>query len=370
LLDNNKKKIIYLISSIHPSGPTTVLYNLINNLDKNIYDVFLFILSKKVNSTDNMFKEIVNQIYYFPINKLYHLKKRLRTISPDIVHSQSLRADIIHSLVANKAQTSFSTIHSYYPLDYSLNLFGKTIGSLISYIHIKSLRKISNLVGCSHALSIQYNKKYNLNMEYVLNGIKSNHYLMGPQKINRESLLIKYGIPTNVKLWVTNSRPVKGKDVITTINGFLHFNNLDINNKYYLLIVGECSKDAFNLSRNSHEIVLVGNVSNASFINLLNLSELYISSSLTEGCPLAVLEAINMENNILLSNIEAHLEIKRNHSITDTFEVHNSTDLCRKMVEISNKNKLPQFSFPDCYTDLKMAEQYHNLYAQTKNTID
>ena len=142
MLDNNKKKIIYLISSIHPSGPTTVLYNLINNLDKNIYDVFLFILSKKVNSTDNMFKEIVNQIYYFPINKLYHLKKRLRTISPDIVHSQSLRADIIHSLVANKAHTSFSTIHSYYPLDYSLNLFGKTIGSLISYIHIKSLRKI------------------------------------------------------------------------------------------------------------------------------------------------------------------------------------------------------------------------------------
>ena len=108
----------------------------------------------------------------------------------------------------------------------------------------------------------------------------------------------------------------------------------------------------------------------ASFINLLNLSELYISSSLTEGCPLAVLEAINMGNNILLSNIEAHLEIKRNHPITETFEVHNSTDLCRKMVEISKKNKLPKLNFPESYTDLKMAEQYHNLYAQTKNTID
>ena len=370
MLDNTKTKIIYLISSLHPSGPTTVLYNLINKLDKKNYKISIFIFSKKENSKDNKFRKIVNQVYYFPINKLHHLKKTLRIISPDIMHSQGFRADIIHSLIVNKKSISFATIHSYYPLDYSLNLFGKTIGPLISYIHIYFLRRITNLVSCSQTLSNEYKKIYNLNMKYVLNGIKANYDLMRSQTINRESLLIKYGIPKDAKLYITNSRPVKGKDVTTTINGFLHFNNLNINNKYYLLIVGECSKDVSNLSRNSHEIVLIGDMLRTNFIELLSFSELYISSSLTEGCPLAVLEAINMGNNILLSNIEAHLEIKRNYSAVDIFEVNNSMDLCRKMVEINKEKKCLKLTFPECYTDLRMAEQYHKLYLQTKNAIE
>ena len=56
MLDNNKKKIIYLISSIHPSGPTTVLYNLINNFNSFIGNIENDLLSGNVLFADGSIK--------------------------------------------------------------------------------------------------------------------------------------------------------------------------------------------------------------------------------------------------------------------------------------------------------------------------
>lgn len=296
----HKIRVLYITSTLQDSGPINVLKNIILYLDRNLFEPVILTLSPESNdSRKKFFEEILKvKVISFNLSRITGLmitKKDIDNIVKnqhiDLIHSHCLRADIIASKV--KCIPTLSTLHNHPFLDYGMS-FGKIKGFLAAYIHINSIKKISYPISCSKNISKQLNLAYNLNLHYVQNGVDIDEFL--PKDKNTDNI-------TFISIGGLTVR----KDPLTIIKAFKLLNN----NKYKLIFLGDgplkeiCVKEARGL-----------NIEFAGFQKeiktFVERSDYFISSSLSEGLPNSVLEAMSYGLPCILSDIPSHNEFYDN----------------------------------------------------------
>lgn len=306
-----KKKILYVVSNLKKCGPINVLYNLIKYIDKDIYDVYVVSLSPQgENSREKEFKYLNCKIYNLNLNKLNSIfyglskiKQIVRENKIDIIHSHGLRPDIINSKI--KGCKTISTLHNYPYYDYKMG-YGKIIGYLAATYHVKILKNINMICGCSKSLKDLIMSK-GIKIDYVQNGVDDSVF-EEPTKEEKKDLRKKMNLPIDDKIFIVVGDLSMRKNPSLIIDCFKLRNNK--NEKLVFIGNGELYEQSIKQSKENANIIFKGRVTNVD--QYLKASDYYISSSLAEGLPNSILEAMSTGIPCILSNIPPHEEISNN----------------------------------------------------------
>lgn len=332
----NKIKILYIVSTLKNTGPINVLYGIIKNLDKNLFDVSIVTLSpESIDSREKDFLElgaIIKKVDKSRSSMIISGKKILfkfiKEINPDIIHSHGFRSDYYNSKY-NRG-VSFTTIHNYPHKDYIME-YGKFLGKLMYRSQIKYIKNIKYPVACSKAISNELEDIFGVRTLYIQNGIDVEKYENILNENEKIELKEKLNIPTNKKIIISVGKLNDRKNPIYLIESFLKSN---VKNDYYLILLGDGLLMDDLKKRFGSEVMLLGNVNNVQ--EYLKISDLFVSASKAEGLPNAVLEAMANGIPTLLSNIPPHKEIlEYNNNAGLIFELKNN-DLVNKFNNISN----------------------------------
>lgn len=363
------KKILFLFSSFKDCGPLTMAINIAKNLSKDeFHSIFVSISNEKNNTREDYIRaegiEIVelniNRLL-FPIlgySKFINIVKRVK---PNIIHSHLLRADFLNSIIKMNNVSRLSTLHNQPYLDYSYT-YGRLIGYLTAYIHIKLTSNITTLVSCSNFIKNFYDKRNKSLVKTIQVGVRTDIFspVAWDEKQNMRS---KLKIETNAIAFIVLGNIVPRKNISAIINAF---ESAQLPKNAILLIAGDGEEraklESISYSKN---IKFVGRVVDAR--EYLLASDYYISASLAEGLPAAVIEAMSCGLPVILSDIPSHKEIFEGVNYNLFFNPSNSHEL-KKIIEkviyidISFLSKLvnniahTKFSYKD------MAKKYTNLY--------
>lgn len=302
--------IMYLCSTLRQCGPTSQLFNIVSNLDKDVFFPTIVTLSPEPNSTllyrfqaagINIISLNLSRFSgFFFANRI--VNDLIRELCIDVIHSQGIRADHVANAVIKKNNDIkwVATLRNIPYLDYPKKR-GRIIGGWMAFRHISILRECENLVVVSKAIKSELQGYFHKSILAIPNGVDTNHYSEKKTDINVIDL------------------PFSSTDTILVYSGVLEERKnvnwmLDLlaeSQGLKLLIVGDGSK---RLEIERHPAVvtgkayLVGSVSDVR--PYLVASDAFILLSTAEGLPNSALESLSMGLPLILSDIGPHRDIQ------------------------------------------------------------
>ena len=302
LYGNNMKKIIYIVSTLKRSGPTNQLYNIINNMDRSVFEVHLLTLSPEpIDTLWSKYEALDIKLYSLNLSRISglflaksKLIKLIKKIQPDLIHTQGLRAD---SIVASlkKQPPWIMTSRNFPPEDY-LSKFGPLKGRLMVNQHFSAMNKCNHVVSCSETIK-QKLAKVGIKSIAIQNGVVL-------PKITEEIIPEFQSYAKPIYISVGSLIPRKNMSLIVDA-----FKNMAKTSRGTLIILGDGPLMPELNSHSSSDVYLLGNVSNVS--EYLSNADFFVSASLSEGLPNTVLEALATGLPVILSDIDSHKEIAR-----------------------------------------------------------
>jgi glycosyltransferase involved in cell wall biosynthesis len=232
------------------------------------------------------------------LNSLIQLKKIARSVSPDIVHSITLKSIVLLnlSLIFNRKIKKVNTVSG---LGY---LFTSERKSIVSKI-VKYLFKIINNIGKLYYIFQNENDL----QEFKKLGVKENYILIRGSGVDHKEF--KYTLPkTNPKLNITfTGRILKDKGILELIKAVEIFPK-EIRSKVVLNIYGKIDLDnpahitekELKKLLKPNFIVWHGNTNDIK--SVLALSDIYCLPSYREGLPKSTLEAMAIGRPIVTTN--------------------------------------------------------------------
>jgi len=371
-------RILYLVSNLRRSGPINVLKLIIEYIDKKENEIYVISLSPESNlslrdefikmgancinlnvSRMNLFA-IVEKLIYF-INK----------IKPDIIHSHGFRPDFLTVIFFQRKYHCCSTIHNIAPIDYKMN-YGNFIGSIMAYIHLNIIKKLKYPVSCSQSVKHILYERYRISTLIIQNGVDTDRFIP-LDNISKDILRARLNLPLDKKIIISTSGFVKRKNHTLIMEAFSNSNGL---NNLYLLFLGDGPLWA-EIKKFSEDLSLPcdfrGKVSNV--LDYLQASDYFISASLSEGLPMAVLEAGSVGLPLILSDIPQHREILKDGRLGYLFKPNNIEELRNIFDKISNekldnyleKSRLTREIVVNNFSARKMSQKYMALYYKIIN---
>lgn len=330
------KKILYIVSTLKRSGPIIVLANIVKYLDRDKFEPIVLTLSPEpIDSMKKYFENELNtKVATLGLSRIQglffaksHLEEFIKENNINIVHSHGFRADGLVSKLSDVV--SVSTLHNYPYYDYMMR-YGKTKGYLMATLHIGYIAKINKPLACSKSVSHIFKNEKNLFIGYVQNGTDTSRFINLSKSILRRKLKI-----SAKKIFISVGHLSSGKDPLTIIKAF---KRAEIKDSLLIFLGdGELKENCLDEIKNDTNIKLMGRVDNVH--EYLGASDYFISASLAEGLPNAVLEAMACGLPCVLSNIPPHeeiYEINKNSSLM--FETKDVKGLSDKLKEVANKD--------------------------------
>ena len=311
----SKIKIAFVETNCKKNGPIKQTLNIIRNMDRKIFDPCLVTVwpEESDNSMIDEYKRLGISVYSANISKKKSIilgkqavKKILKKIKPDIV--QGVGMPPYRMTLGYKNTVHFVTLRNYCYEDYP-DYYGKYIGAAMAFFDINLIKKRMAIgepfVTCSESLTKMYKEKQNIEIPYIRNGVDVSQYT----KRNKDEvpeIRKKLNLPQNKVLFVYSGGFIDRKNQNEAITAFL---NMKRNQEAVLLLLGD-GKD-FETLKNKYakyeNILFRGKVYNVS--EYLHASDVYLSTSKSEGLPNGVLEAMACGLPVLLSNIPQHMEV-------------------------------------------------------------
>lgn len=364
-------KVLYIVSTLQRTGPTNQLYNIIKFLDRNKFAPFILSLSDEPKDTRRSdFKALnidMQNLKLSRIEGLFLAKKRIleiiNNISPDIVHTQGIRAD---SLISGISVKKVCTVHCFPEKDYTMT-YGLLQGKLMVLAHTKAMKKFDCCIGVSSAVSNNIRELYSIKRTHTVpNGVDTDLFFPVTQK-EKDKLRTEYSLPIKGRIWISTGHLSSRKDPTMLIKAWK--NGIASENDH-LLLLGDgplrqsCEKEASG-HKNIH---ILGRVKNVR--DYLALSDFFVSSSKAEGLPMAVIEAMACGLPVLLSDIPPHAELFEKDKDIGNFFVIGSTEsfkaelleITKKPYKILQKNALSLIK--EKYNAAWMSECYQKIYSK------
>lgn len=260
------------------------------------------------NRLESMLTDCGIKVFYCDINKggmlsvLLTLKRIIQTNKCKIAHSNGLRADLAcHYALKGTSVKHIITLHNYLREDAFLrmNKFKATIAVMIQ-AHL--LKHCEHIITCSKTLESQMVSDHpKLKLYTIQNGVDTEFFC--PK--NKVKLRAEYGVADDKIIFISTGRMSTRKRIGETATAFLNA-SLDEHHELWFVGTGE-NFEEYRLKYACNNVRFFGRREDIS--NLLNIADAFVSSSESEGLPLAVLEAIACGTPVILSNIPQHKEI-------------------------------------------------------------
>lgn len=312
-----KIKVIYVVSTLKVCGPNNQLFNIISNLNSSSFHPIVVTLSKEEKeSFIDKFRSFgidVVSINSHRLMGLPYIKRKLKAIvsklSPDIIHTQGYRSDILVGSILN-SDNNFSfkhlcTVRNIPQDDYPMT-YGKVLGNLMVKKHIEAMRKIDRVVGVSNVVYQNLRDKFELNNVICINnGVDIDIYKPLSLGNDKNMLRDSFSLPKNKKIFISTGHLSSRKDPQFLIDGFIKSSLMDS----ILVLVGdgELKESLVKKYKDEKNIIFLGRSGRIS--ELLKLADYYISCSISEGLPNSVLEALSSGLPCVLSDIQPHMQI-------------------------------------------------------------
>lgn len=353
-------KILYIVTSIKKGGPQKVLDGIINYINDEVYIISLFGKDDEDLLKDyekRNIKVIRCNLNKYTILFSKSIKKIIKNIQPDIIHSHGFWPDYVNSKLKNNTIT---TLHNNMFEDY-IYTFGHLKGSIMIKIHRYSLKRIKKIICCSKSI-YDIMKKYYKEISYIQNGVE---FVPKNEQIRNE-IRNKYNIRKNDIVYLYAGVLSSRKNVLKLLELF---------NKYakaneYLWILGDGEEYQLCLPYSNDKIKLFGFKNNVD--DYLMASDVYISASNSEGLSISVLEALSQNNFLLLSNIPSHNEIINisNYYVGETFEENDFEKKKEILCNYIKKYKKINKNVLDIISAQNMSKKYKEKYSEISNNTN
>lgn len=361
-----KKRIAFVINSIHPGGPSYVVRSIIKNLDYTKYQVFLITLFAEnsedvVNEQKSLGVRVFECDFSRRIQALTKGQKQFEKIiydnKIDIIHSHGFIPDIMSARLKQKNVKKISTLHNNMYLDYK-EAYGIIQGTIYIYSHLFFLKKIHSVACCSQFV---YDS-----MKGILNNICLVRNGIGRTVIKKGVSRKDAGIPENAIVYVYAGQFRIRKNSIWMIDQFKRFHR----DNEYLLLIGRGPDTEKCREIVDQNIIFLGFTDNP--YAFMNISNVYISASFAEGFSVSVLEALDNGLALFLSDIPSHLEVFRSSERKgiylgemfrsgDNQSFSESLNKMRSNYRYIDKNAIIKFKEEELSVE-NMIDQYDRLY--------
>ena len=346
-----KRKILYVITQAEVGGAQRYIYDLATSLEAKNYDISVAIGESHGKSLINelgqknipiyQIKHLVRQIS--PLNDIlavFELRKLYKQVKPDIIHLNSSKAGVIGSL-ANHAITKIS-----YHVIYTAHgwVFNEPMSKIKKWLYW-SLEKITSRpkdkIICVSEFDYQTALKYKIaqakKLVAIHNGVDTDLMVFLEKEKAGQELFKNYKLadftptppspPSGSGGKITNYHTGSGgkinystsngekKIIVGTIANFYKTKGLEYfieaikelgDRNIVAVVIGdgdlrpelEVLIDQFNLK---NKFILLGKRENAS--KYLKAFDIYISSSVKEGFPYSILEAMSAKLPIIATSV-------------------------------------------------------------------
>lgn len=322
----------FVFTSCLSSGPMQQMLNLVSYLDRKIFNPFLItIYEESKNSRLQDFKNLDIPHYFCHLSKIdillgrtKRLFKLLDDLNLDVIHSMGVFPDYAISKMSTKKQ--FITLRNYIWDDYPAK-YGKLRGFILAKMHLHAMKNATKTVTCSESLAGMYRKGMHLHFEAICNGVELKKYVL-TDKRDKAKIREKLNLPSNKLIYVYSGNISPRKNQRFLLDVFREC--LKQHDNIFLLLLGD-GQEFCELSEkygNNVNILFKGYVPDVS--EYLAASDIYISTSKSEGMPNGVLEAMAAGLPVILSDIPQHKEIfDHENNIGYLYKTDNRDDLER-----------------------------------------
>lgn len=306
--------VVYLVSTLKRTGPTTQLFNLVKNLDSNRFRPQIVTLSPEpADSLKSRFLTHGIDVIALDLSRLQglfsannHVRAVIGETGAQLVHTQGIRADSIASNLNVSGLSRLATLRNYPQIDYPLT-YGRVLGKLMALVHTHRLRKLNLTVGVSRAVSENLKSLApDAKTTTVMNGVDTVFFSPADQS-EKHRIRDQLGIPSDRTVWIASGHLSERKDPLTLVEGFRKAFGGDDSQLLVLIGAGPLEAATSELAEGSANIRLEGRVSDVK--SYLRASDFYVSASVGEGLPNAALEAMACGLPVLLSDIAPHRQL-------------------------------------------------------------
>lgn len=304
--------VLYVVTSCKKVGPTQQLLNLIMNLDREIFTPYLMTLYKESDDGTSQlekFKPYIAEHIYVSMDKLKILvgttrkiKNAIMGIKPDIIHSAGVFPDYLISRIgfANHVTTLRNCMFDDY-----IAKFGVLRGMVLSCLQLVAIYRMKRVWVCSKSLSDIYKRKLGRVFPFIQNGINTDFYYSAGD-INQNEVRRRLNLPVDKLIYVYSGQIGKRKNQSYLADIFSGVTELK---DRLVVFLGKGPmlgiwKDKYAASDN---VMFLGEVNDVR--DYLIAADVYVSSSLSEGLPNGVLEAMAIGKAVVLSDIPQHQEV-------------------------------------------------------------
>ena len=313
-MSKNKRHIVYLVSRLRRQGPYFQLYNIVKYLDRETFHPHVITLSPEVSdSLMPAFRKIGVDCSSLGLSRITDMvlgpkkiRKFLSEKPVDLIHANGLRATILCANHLSGIPRLVTCRQVFHQIGFALN--GNTY-TVSNHLRVKlfstACKKCERIVAVSDFVKSSAKGGYANQIDVIHNGVDQD--IFKPIDENTKTKLrSKLGLPQNKRVFVSVGALSKRKNPMAVIDGFLN-SKASQTGILILLGNGHLRKKCSRLADKVKNVRIVGFVENVK--DYLVASDIFVSASLTEGCPNAVIEALACGLAVILSDIPAHMEI-------------------------------------------------------------
>jgi len=303
-------RVAYIVSTLKRCGPSNQLRNIIGHLDRTQFEPLVITLSpESADSVMSLYEQDGIPICSLELSRFSglflsraKLRDLLREMKVDLLHTQGLRADSLAASLRDE-WPAVCSVRNFPQLDYPMT-YGTIRGYWMAHTHTRALGRVAAPVGVSSAVAHNLTDCFDVGARTICNGVDTAIWTPASPD-ERAALRQKLNVAEETALWVSVGHLSERKDPLAVIAAF---RQADLPNaKLVFLGSGPLEAECRRAADGCEQIMFAGRVENVS--DWLRAADGFISASLAEGFPNAVLEALACGLPCLLSDIPPHQEL-------------------------------------------------------------
>lgn len=361
-------KVLLVVPSLRKTGVTEVVKSLIyENSQHNLNIEYFLIALKDANNDSYVFDDLLgNHIYklggrrILSAYKIYKFKKIVKRINPDIVHFNSFEADLYSLFLNVKNYKMISTAHNNGEEDFRSS-YGKMIGTIMAKIQLKIFNRLDGVVAVSNTVKNHFKGRIACNIMTILNGVNPG--------IERKTFIDKNQLQDLVRpigIYSGNLSARKNVD-----NLFKSYKKINFSKtRSSLIVIGDDPQNSKKVEEykekyGNYGIKFFGRVENV--YPYLSIADYWISASKNEGLPMAAIEAMAQNLDLILSDIPQHRELKVSKEQDISFFENNIEELTQAINnyvqnwDLGNRSNNGYY-FKTFFSSKRMYEDYVKKY--------
>jgi len=367
------QRVVHILYQFSYGGMEVVLTNMINNMDDKKFEHHIVSLNRY---SADMQSRLKNNTKIYSVNKqpgkdimfYFRLRKLLKELQPDIIHTYNIGA--IDAILASFLLKKSACFHSEHGRDISdpegknkkYNILRKYLSLLFTKYVVISTELRNWLVNC---VGVSADK-----IAVIVNGVDTE--LFSPKTANEKNDIKMKLFNTNSLLVGTVGRMDPIKNHVFLVAAFFEYlkNNPEADVKLLLVGDGQCFDEikAFVNQHNiSNNVILSGAMENIH--DVMSALDIYVQSSIAEGMPMTILEAMSSGLPVISTDVGGIAEIVEdgeNGILVQSADVKELSSAIESLVK--DKNKVIQYGVSarsrivEFFSLKRMCAQYAKLY--------